>query len=158
MDLDAFDQKILAHLQRNNRLTNEELGDAVGLSPTAVSRRVRQMREAGVIVADVTIVNDKLQGPSVTAFVLCKLDRGEEDTWLRFAAHLRNSPEVLSAITVTGEVDVVFQIMTSSIETYEAFLGRLFNAFPTLRNITTHVALTHIKRAYIVTLESPATA
>jgi Lrp/AsnC family leucine-responsive transcriptional regulator len=146
MELDSFDVKILALLQRDNQVTHEAIGDAVGLSPSVVSRRLKRLRDTGVIEADIAVVSLKMAGPIVSYLVHCRLERAEADTWERFSAFLRSSPEVINAYSVTGDTDFSFSVTTRTVEAYQLFLGRMLDAFPTLRNVTTNVVLEQIKR------------
>jgi Lrp/AsnC family leucine-responsive transcriptional regulator len=82
--LDRADRALLDAVQKNNRLTSEELAQIVNLSPTACQRRLKRLREEGVIEADVSIVSPKAAGRGITMIVLVSLERERADIVDRF--------------------------------------------------------------------------
>ena len=142
--------RILAVLQQDARLTHEAIGEQVGLSPSAVTRRIKRLREAGVIETEVALVSLTFARPMVSSIVHCKLDRTEADTWGQFSAFLAGQPEITNAYRITGEFDFVIVVATRTVEEYQALLGRLVDAFPMLRSVTTYIVLEQIKRSLAV--------
>ncbi|RUZ71708.1 Lrp/AsnC family transcriptional regulator, partial [Mesorhizobium sp. M7A.F.Ca.US.006.01.1.1] len=97
MDLDRIDRKILNVVQRNNRLTTEELGELAGLSATACQRRLKRLRDAGVIEADVAIVSPEAVGRPLLLLVSITLERDRADIIDRFKQAIRRTPEIMNA-------------------------------------------------------------
>lgn len=126
MDLDRFDARLLSLLQNNNRQSSEELGAIVGLSATAVQRRLKRLREKGVIEADVSIVTPKAVGRPIAMLVLVSLERERVDIVDRFKQSIRQTPEVMNGYYVTGDSDFVLIVTAESMEDYEAFTRSFF--------------------------------
>ncbi len=95
VELDRADIALLRAVQKNNRLTSEELAGVVHLSPTACQRRLRRLRSEGVIEGDVSIVSPKAVGRHVTMIVMVSLERERADIVDRFKAAIRNTREVM---------------------------------------------------------------
>ena len=130
MTFDGIDAKILALLQTNNRLTSEEIGRRIHLSSTAVAKRVKKLRESGLIAAEVAVLDLEAVGPFVGALVLCSFDPDGVITLDQFAMSVLPRPEVINAWIVTGEVDVVLNVMTRTVGEYEQILRELQQAVP----------------------------
>ncbi|RWJ39487.1 Lrp/AsnC family transcriptional regulator [Mesorhizobium sp.] len=151
MELDRIDLKILSAVQRNNRQTTEELGQLAGISPTACQRRLKQLRQAGVIEADVAIVSPEAVGRSLMMLVLVDIERYRSDVIDRFKQSLQRAPEVMSAYAVTGNADFVLLLSVRDLAEYEAFSRRFFFDSPAVRNYSTMIVMDRTK----VTLAVP---
>ncbi|MER8772176.1 Lrp/AsnC family transcriptional regulator [Mesorhizobium sp. M0960] len=151
MDLDRIDLKILSAVQRNNRQTTEELGQIAGISSTACQRRLKQLREARVIEADVSVVSPEAVGRPLMMLILVDLESYRSDTFDRFKQAIRRAPEVMSAYTVTGNADFVLLVSVRDLLDYEAFTRRFFFDSPAVKNYTTLVVMDRTK----VTLAVP---
>jgi Lrp/AsnC family leucine-responsive transcriptional regulator len=127
MKLDRTDRKILAAMQRNSRISNLELADLVGLSPTPCSRRVRRLEESGLIRGHVTLLNQSMLGLKLTAYIGISMDRHTPDRFEEFEAKVREYPEVMECSVVTGQSsDYLLKAVVPDMEYYEKFLlGRL---------------------------------
>jgi Lrp/AsnC family leucine-responsive transcriptional regulator len=156
MELDDIDAKLLTELQRDNRLSTGVLGEHVGLSATAVQRRIRRMREEGVIDGDVSIVSPKAVGRNILMVVLVQLERERADIIDDFKRSIRTSPEVMNGHYVTGEVDFVLTISARDMEDYEDFTRRFFYANPHVRAFRTLVIMDRIKHGYTVPVTATA--
>jgi Lrp/AsnC family leucine-responsive transcriptional regulator len=143
--LDRFDLKILDLVQRDNRLTSEVLGERVGLSATAVQRRLKRLREEGVIEADVAIVAPKAVGQRVQMIVMVSLERERADIIDRFKRSIRATPEVMNGYYVTGEADFLLVVTTRDMEEYELFTRRFFYDNPDIKNFKTMVVMDRVK-------------
>ena len=154
MTINRRDAKILNLLQQDNRLTNEQIGEAVGLSSTAVVRRLKRLRDDGVIEADISIVSPKAAGYPISFIVACSVERDSVDTLDRFAQAIRADPEIISASKVTGEADFVLRIVARSMASYNALLRRYHDAFPGLKNVTSFAILEEIKRGFAIPVEA----
>jgi Lrp/AsnC family leucine-responsive transcriptional regulator len=156
MDLDKIDARLLDLVQRNNRLTSEELGEKVGLSATGVQRRLKRLRSEGVIEADVSIVSPRAIGRNVTMLVLVSLERERADIIDRFKQAIVNTPEVMSGFYVTGDADFVLTVTANNMEDYEAFTRRFFYENADIKWFKTMVVMDRVKAGF--TLPIVATA
>lgn len=127
MKLDRIDKRILTEMQANGRITNLELADKVGLSPTPCSRRVRQLEESGVIERHVTLLNQARLGLNITAMISITMDRHTPERFESFERQLREFPEVVECSIVTGQsADYLLKAVLPDMTYYEEFLlGRL---------------------------------
>ena len=105
MELDRIDARLLSELQRNNRVSSEELGEQVGLSSTGIQRRLKRLRAQGIIEADIAVVSPKAVGREVMMLVLVSLERERADIIDTFKQSIRSTPEIMSGYYVTGDAD-----------------------------------------------------
>ena len=127
MKLDRIDRKILAAMQRNGRISNLELAELVGLSPTPCSRRVKRLEESGLISAHVTLLDQSMLGLKLTAYIGISMDRHTPDRFESFEARVREFPEVMECSVVTGQsADYLLKAVVPDMAYYERFLlGKL---------------------------------
>lgn len=127
MKIDRTDRRILGEMQKNGRISNLELADAVGLSPTPCSRRVKRLEESGVIDRHVTLLNQSALGLKLTAIIGITMDRHTPERFERFEAAVRDYHEVVECSVVTGQsADYLLRAVVPDMEYYEAFLlGKL---------------------------------
>lgn len=125
--LDRYDLKILAELQRDARISNQELAERIGLSPSPCSRRVKQLEDDGYIVRQVALLDRKKLGLTLTAYVLIGMDRHTPERFERFEAAIRQWPEVQECSLVTGmDADYQLKVVVPDMDHYQQFLlGRL---------------------------------
>ncbi|WP_245524285.1 Lrp/AsnC family transcriptional regulator [Methylobacterium nonmethylotrophicum] len=142
--LDAFDRALLDAVQTDNQTPARVLAERVGLSESAVLRRLRRLRGEGVIVADVAVVNPAVLGTPLTVHVLVSLERETSDLLDAFMRRLRRRPEVKAAWYVTGDTDFVLQLRLSGMDAYEAFARDVFHDDPNVRGFRTIVAMRQI--------------
>jgi len=127
MKLDRTDRRILQTMQRNGRISNLELAEAVGLSPTPCSRRVKRLEESGLIQGHVTLLNQSMLGLKITAYISISMDRHTPDRFEAFEQEVAAYPEVTACSVVTGQsADYLLRAVVPDMEYYEKFLlGRL---------------------------------
>lgn len=141
MDLDPIDLRILEELQSNGRITNHELADRVGLSPSPCLRRVRLLEAAGVISRYVGLVDPQALGLTVTAFVRVRL-HGQDDRHLAtFEAALADFPEVMECYLMTGESDYQLRVLVRSLADFEDFLRQKLTRIEGVSQVTSSFAL-----------------
>lgn len=121
-DLDQFDLRLLELVRHNNLEPARTLADKVGLSLSAVLRRLRRLREDRVIVADVAVVNPSLTGSAITMHVLVRMKEPGVRVMEGFARRIARHPEVTAAWEVTGDDDFVLKVQVGSMEEYDAFI------------------------------------
>lgn len=146
--LDKIDARLLDFVQRDNRLTSEELGEKVGLSATGVQRRLKRLRAQGVIEADVSIVSPKAIGRNVTILVHVSLERERADIIDRFKQSICQTTEVMSGFYVTGDADFVLLITANDMEDYEQFTRRFFYENPDIKSFKTMVVMDRVKAGF----------
>ena len=127
MKLDRTDRRILSAIQANGRISNLELADQVGLSPTPCSRRVKRLEESGIIEKHVSILNQSMLGLKLTAYIGISMDRHTPDRFEAFEQEVAGYPEVMECSVVTGQSsDYLLKAVVADMEYYEKFLlGRL---------------------------------
>lgn len=127
MQLDRIDIKILTELQQDSSLTNQELADRVGLSPSPCLRRVKSLEESGIIDKSVILLNAKKLGLTLTVFIQISMDRHTPDRFNVFENTLASYPEVISVNLVTGQsADYLVEVVVEDMDKYQEFLlGRL---------------------------------
>ena len=127
MKLDRTDRRILQVMQNNARISNLELAEAVGLSPTPCSRRVKRLEQSGLITRHVTLLNQSMLGLKLTAYIGISMDRHTPDRFEAFEAQVREYPEVMECSVVTGQSsDYLLKAVVPDMEYYEKFLlGKL---------------------------------
>ncbi len=127
MKLDRTDRRILQAMQQNGRISNLELAEVVGLSPTPCSRRVKRLEETGLIRGHVTLLNQSMLGLKLTAYISISMDRHTPDRFEAFEQEVAAYPEVMDCSVVTGQsADYLLRAVVPDMEYYEKFLlGRL---------------------------------
>ena len=127
MKLDRTDRRILEAMQHNGRISNLELAELVGLSPTPCSRRVKRLEESGLIRSHVTLLNQSMLGLKLTAYIGISMDRHTPDRFETFEEEVKSYPEVMECSVVTGQSsDYLLKAVVADMEYYEKFLlGRL---------------------------------
>ena len=125
--LDRIDRHILELLQRDAAISNLELSERVGLSPTPCARRVQRLRDEGVIRAHVAVLDPLKLGLSITAMISISMDRHTPDRFSSFETQVRAFPEVVECSIVTGQsADFLLKALLPDMTYYEEFLlGRL---------------------------------
>lgn len=123
MALDRIDRHILEELQQNARISNLELADKVGLSPSPCLRRVRQLEEEGLIDGYHTRLNASALGLKLMALVQVSMDRHTPDRFEQFEAVIKRWPQVLECILITGQsADYQLKVVVKDMEEYQDFL------------------------------------
>lgn len=138
--LDNIDCRILDELQRDGRLSNQELADRIGLSPSPCLRRVRQLEQAGIIEGYRAVVSPKAVDLTITAFVRLRLASHEGSTVDAVEERLRALPHIVEAHLLAGDWDYLVRIVTPSFEEYERLLREHLRAIPSLASIDTTFA------------------
>lgn len=121
--LDRTDRRILAELQQDGGLTNQELAERVGLSASPCLRRVKALEEAGVILKRVTLLDRKKLGLTLNALIQISMDRHTPERFENFENTIRQFPEVQSCFLITGQdADYLLMVVVPDMDTYQEFL------------------------------------
>ena len=125
--LDRTDRRILQEIQRNGRVSNLELADAVGLSPTPCARRLKRLEDSGIIRDHVALLDQSALDLKLTAFISISMDRHTPDRFAAFEQEIATYPEVVDCSVVTGQsADYLLKAVLPDMQHYERFLlGRL---------------------------------
>ncbi|MGH8142710.1 MAG: Lrp/AsnC family transcriptional regulator [Steroidobacteraceae bacterium] len=123
MTLDRYDRRILELLQQDGRLSNLELADSIGLSPSPCLRRVRALEAAGIISGYRAMADAAKLGLSLMALVYISMDRHTPERFANFDAKVRNLPEVLECLLITGQdADYQLKVVVQDMDTYQRLL------------------------------------
>ena len=127
--MDRIDKHILSLMQRNGHITNLQLADQVGLSPTPCARRVKRLESSGIIDRHVTLLNAEALDLKLTAMVSITMDRHTPERFEKFEQKVSGFSEVLECSIVTGQAaDFLLKVVVKDMRHYEQFLlGRLTN-------------------------------
>ena len=149
--LDAFDLQLLDLLQADALMTAEKLADHVALSASAITRRVRRMRETGVIRADVAVLAREFTDARLNALVLVQArEHAEERGIAALRALLMATPEVQTVLDISGEYDLALQISARDMNDFNALTDRLLQSNPTVQRYETRfVKRTHKQSLFI---------
>lgn len=141
MQLDALDRQILAQLQADGRMSNQELSERIGLSPSPCLRRLRHLEAEGVIQRYVALVDPEAVGLGVTAFVRVRLDQQDDRHLEVFEAAVADFPEVMECYLMTGEADYQLRVLVGSLGEFEDFLRRRLTRIAGVAQVTSSFAL-----------------
>lgn len=145
MVLDDIDRRLLTALQKNNRLTADELGEIAGVSRSAVQRRVTRLRDTGVIEADISVVAAKAVGRPMTFIVEVEMERERTDLLDEFRRSMLALDDVQQCYYVTGHADFILVVTAPDMTAYEEFSRRVFNDNPNIRRFHSNVVIDRVK-------------
>lgn len=134
MQLDRYDWQILQTLQGDGRISNQDLADRIGLSPSPCLRRVRQLEEAGIIAGYRAVVNAKALGLSLLALIHISMDQHTPERFENFEAAIRDIPEVMECLLITGQ-DADYQIKVA-VKDMDAYQELLLNRITRIQGVT----------------------
>ena len=147
--MDSKDRQIIAALQENGRLTNQELSERVNLSPSPCLRRVRLLEEAGIIRGYTALVDQRAWGLPVTVFIRIKLERHGDDVVQDFERAIQTMPEVMDCWLMTGHADYQLRVIVADLDAYEAFVRGKLQRMSGVASIDTSFAYGEVKRSQI---------
>ncbi|WP_219339817.1 Lrp/AsnC family transcriptional regulator [Luteimonas salinisoli] len=139
--LDAFDRRILDIYRADTRLAAEAIGEAVGLSATAVQRRLKRMRECGVIQAEVALVSPAALGLGTTCIVGVDLEREGPEALDRFRARMARCSQVVQCYYVTGASDFVLIVQVEDMDAFVDFTREWLTPDDNVLAFTTQVVM-----------------
>jgi DNA-binding Lrp family transcriptional regulator len=137
-------RRILHELQREGRLTNQELAERVGISASPCWRRVKELESEGVIRRYAAILDPEKVGVPDCVFALVGIDIGNRDALAAFERAIRDRPEVLECYSITGEADYLLKIQVAGVRAYERLVGELARV-PGVRQVRSSFALREVK-------------
>ena len=123
MQIDRFDRRILEVLQQDGRISNQELAESIGLSPSPCLRRVRALEEGGVIAGYRAVLDAKRLGLSLQALIFISMDRHTPERFANFEDKVQAMPEVLECLLITGQdADYQLKVIVRDMDAYQALL------------------------------------
>ncbi|AWJ93643.1 Lrp/AsnC family transcriptional regulator (plasmid) [Azospirillum baldaniorum] len=143
--LDRIDRKILALLQQDGRMPNNDLAERVGLSPSPCLRRVKALEEAGIITRHVALVDPAAVDLPVNVFVSVSLERQVEERIDAFEAAVMALPEVMECYLMTGDADYLLRVVVPDLASYERFLKEHLTRISGVANIRSSFALKQVR-------------
>lgn len=154
--LDKLDRAILRALQQNGRETYDVIGERVGLSPSAVLRRVKRLEEAGVIDRYVALVKPEAVGLGLTAYINVRLEKNTESHKRNpmdvFRAAVQTWPEVVECAALTGEMDYLLRVVVQDMAHYSRFVMDTLLKHPSVQDCKTSFMLDRVKATTAVPL------
>jgi Lrp/AsnC family transcriptional regulator, leucine-responsive regulatory protein len=143
--MDELDRKILRELQRNNRISSDELGDKIGLSATACQRRLKRLRESKVICKEVAILNGVEFDSYVTVIVEVSVKQGGAEIIENFKTRMLDCEQVQQCFYVAGQSDFILIITAKNMLDYEKLTKKLFFVDDNIQKFTSTVAMENVK-------------
>jgi Lrp/AsnC family leucine-responsive transcriptional regulator len=143
--LDSFDRAILRELRANARITNQQLSDCVGLSPSPCLRRLRRLEDEGYIAGYTAILDEKRLGLPVAIFMSVKLERQVDAVLTTFETEIAKHPQVIDGWLMTGDNDYLLLVRVAGLAEYEEFLTGTFTKIPGIASIKSSVSLRRVK-------------
>ncbi|WP_417809843.1 Lrp/AsnC family transcriptional regulator [Thioclava sp.] len=150
--MDAKDRQIIRALQRDGRMTNQDLAEAVNLSPSPCLRRVRNLEAKGVIQGYSAEVDAAAYGLAITVFVRVKLERHNEEEVQKFEKRVRLIDEVLECHVMTGAMDYQLRVLVPDLEAYENFIRNQIHPIGGIASIDTSFVYGTVKRTAVFPL------
>jgi Lrp/AsnC family leucine-responsive transcriptional regulator len=151
--MDVFDRHLLRLLQRDNRQSHDALGEQVGLSPTAVRRRVQRMRDTGVIRADVSLLDAARVG--ITVITSIRFEKESTATYDAFKRRMKAAPCIAQCYTVTGDVDFILIGHFADLPSYESWVTAELLSDPAVARSTANVVYRTVKFETAIALPEP---
>ena len=145
-DLDRLDREILRLLAVDASLSLQDIAGKVGLTPTPCWKRIRRMEQEGVIQRRIAVVDPDKIGLPVSVFVEVETADHSADWLGRFAKVIAETPEIVDAWRMSGDVDYLLHVVVPDIAAYDAFYRKLIAAVP-LRNVSSRFSMERMKDA-----------
>jgi DNA-binding Lrp family transcriptional regulator len=150
MELDQFDRQLLNLVQEDAGQTAERLAEQISLSASAIQRRLRKLREEGVITRFTAILDPAKVGRPNSFVVSVQVERERPELLGQYRTWLASQEHVQQAFYVTGEADFVLVITAPDAETYDQLMSRMVGENPNVKRFTTNVALSVVKRGLTI--------
>ena len=146
MPLDRYDKLILEELQKDGRISNVQLANAVSLSESACLRRVRSLEESGMIDRYAALINQQKAGLPGNVFVHIGLQREEESELAAFEDDVKNIPEVMECYLMTGEFDYLMRVVVSDMADFERLHRDALTRLPGVARVNSSVTIRTVQK------------
>ena len=144
--MDAIDRNIIRTLQQNGRLSNQELADKIGLSPSPCLRRVRNLEKSGVLTGYAAFVDQDKYGLPLTVFVHIRLIRHSDDCIKEFEAGIERLDQVMECYLMTGQSDYLLHVLARDLKDYEIFVRDKISTIPGIAGIDSSFVFGQVKK------------
>ncbi|OHX35625.1 AsnC family transcriptional regulator [Methylomonas sp. LWB] len=145
MELDRYGRQILTILQSDGRISNQELADRIGLSPSPCLRRVRVLEEGGLILGYRAILDAKALGLSLTVLVQISMDRHTPERFATFEAAVAEIPEVMECLLITGQAaDYQLKVAVKDLDAYQELLLKRITGIPGVSGVHSSFVLRRV--------------
>ena len=144
-NIDEFDVKILRAIQHDGRISINDLSELVGLSPTPVSRRIKNLETSGIITGYSAIIDEAALGYGVSVFVSVQLDKQVDEALAHFEDAISAFPEVVECWLMTGNRDYLLRIATTGLKEFEQFLVGRLTKVKAVASIESSIPLRRVK-------------
>jgi Lrp/AsnC family transcriptional regulator len=148
--IDSVDRKILDLLQSQPGINAAAIGEKIGLSQSAVWRRMQGLREEGIIRDQPVKIDREKIGLNTMVFAQVKLTSHGRSNLAAFAEAVRSYPEVLDCYVLLGNVDFLLRIVTEDIKSYEQFFFEKLSQLPGIQEVNSSIALSEIKHSTVL--------
>jgi Lrp/AsnC family leucine-responsive transcriptional regulator len=138
---DRYNKNILRELQTNGRISNIDLADRVGLSPSACLRRVQDLEKSGVISGYRAVINPEAVGIGFSAYLAIGLVDHSMLSQQAFEQAMQNAPAVCECHNVTGTIEYMIRVEVTDLASYKTFHADVLGALPQVNSITTYVIM-----------------
>ncbi len=145
MSLSKTDIQILEHLQRDARVTNQDLADAIGLSASPTWRKVRKLEEDEVIQGYRAVLNRRKIGLNVMVFVRVTIDSHSEAEARKFEAEVTALENVVSCYSIGGDADFLLQVVSADMDAYAEFAMSVIRRLPGIKEMQSMFVLKEVK-------------
>lgn len=139
--IDGIDRKILRALEANGRISNLDLSEQVGLSPSACLRRVRELERSGIISGYRAVIDRAKMGIGFTAYMAVGLNSHTKDSQERFEKAVARAPEVVECHNITGTVEYLLRVEVEDLANYKVFHTDVLGTLPQVNSITSYVVM-----------------
>ncbi|PHR91820.1 MAG: AsnC family transcriptional regulator [Robiginitomaculum sp.] len=150
--MDAIDKKIIRELQRDARLSNQDLSARIGLSPSPCLRRVRRLERDGVLVGYTALVDQEKYGLPINVFVTIRLETPAADTVNAFEAAIHKIDEVVECYLMTGNRDYLLRVLAKDLKSYEAIVRNKLSAIAGVVSLESSFAFGQVKHTTVLPL------
>jgi len=150
IDLDHTDRRILWWLQQEPGINAAELGEKIGLSQSAVWRRIQRLREEGVIKDQPVKLDREKVGLNTMVFAHVKLTSHGRSNLAEFSDAVREYPEVLDCYLLLGNVDYLLRIVTEDIKAYERFFFEKLSQLSGIQEVNSSIVLSDVKHTTVL--------
>ena len=145
MTMDRYDRQILQVLQEDGRISNQDLADRIGLSPSPCLRRVRALEEAGIIAGYRALLDARKLGLTLMALIHISMDRHTPERFENFEAEIRAIPEIVECLLITGQdADYQLKVVVADMDAYQELLLNRITRIPGVTGVHSSFVLRRV--------------
>lgn len=151
--LDSIDRRILSLWQEDASLSIAELAEKLGMTAPPCWRRVRRLKDAGVLLGQTWNLDPATLGLNVTVYATVKLATHDSDATTAFRKQVQRLPEVMECYVLLGSVDVLIKIIVPNMRYYEEFFYKKLSQLPSVREVNSSVVMSEVKNTRALPLD-----